>query len=270
MNSLTFRAGITDICQSFRRTILWLTPGWYDFILKYRRAVIGPFWETVVMAAWVGGLGLVFGGLFGGGDGIFFAYVSVGVVIWFFMNSMVASSADLFTNKGILILSINNPLYTYVLRHIVASAARLLLHAPVVVATLAIVATAADSNHLAASDLLMAVAGLAVLLATSLWVALVIGLLGARFHDLQYILGIAMRFLFFVTPVFWRADDLGDRAMLARANPFTHFLATVRAPLTGEPVGATAWTVVLAVNAIGLTVALLLYGRYHRRLAFWI
>ena len=258
-----FLAGITDIVQSFRGTMLWITPGWYDFTLAYRRTLIGPLWETVAMAAWVGGLGVVFGSLLGRGDGGYFAYVSVGVILWFYMSSIVATSADLFTNKQFLILSINNPLYTYALRHIVVGLARLLLHAPVLVAVLVLVAPA-DSNPL------LAVLGFAAVLLASLWVTPLLGLLGARFHDLRYALGLMMRFLFFITPVFWRADGLGDRSLLAHANPFTHFLEVVRAPLIGEPIWDASWTVVLVTNAVGLTVTLQIYGQHHRRLAFWI
>ncbi len=258
-----FLAGIADIAQSFRRTKLWVVPGWYDFVLQYRRTLIGPFWETLAMAAWVGGVGVVFGGLLGREDGNYFAYVSVGIILWFYMSSIVATSADLFISRELLILSINNPQYTYVLRHLVASLARLLLHALVLVAALVPVAPA-DSNPL------MAVLGFAAVLLASLWVAALIGLLGTRFHDLKYALALAMRFLFFTTPVFWRADDLGNRSLLAHANPFTHFLDVVRAPLIGEPIWDAAWTVVLVTNAVGLTVTLVLYGQYHRRLAFWM
>ena len=256
-------AGLADIAQSFRRPLLWVTPGWYDFILLYRRTLLGPFWETLAMAAWVGGLSVVFGGLLGREDGNYLAYVSVGLILWSYMSSIVATSAGLFTSKKILLLSINSPLYTYVLRHLVVSLARLLLHAPVLVAALALVAPA-EANPL------RAVLGFAAVLLASLWVATLIGLLGMRFHDLKYALALAMRFLFFTTPVFWRADALGNRAVLVYANPFTHFLDVVRAPLVGEPLGDAVWTVVLVTNVVGLTVTLVLYGRYHRRLVFWI
>ena len=266
MRSLSppFLAGTTDIVQSFRRTMLWVTPGWYDFILPYRRTLIGPFWETVVMAAWVGGIGIVFGRLLGRVDEAYLAYVGVGVVFWFYMSSMVATSAGLFTSRNILLLSFNNPIYTYPLRHIVASVARLLMHVPVMVAALVLFAPAVDPN------LPMAALGLAAVLLASLWVAPLMGFLGARYHDLKYVLMMAMRFLFFFTPVFWRADDLGDRALLAYANPFAHFLDVVRAPLLGEPTWDASWTVVLVTNVVGLAVTLLLHAWCHRRVVFWL
>lgn len=257
-------AGVTDIVQSFRRTTLWVVPGWYDFTLPYRRTLIGPLWVTVVMVAWLGGLGLVFGHVLGSTGETYLAYLGVGVVLWSYMSSMITIGAGLFTTRDILLLSVNNPIYTYSLRHIVACLARLLMHAPVTVAALALFAPAVDRN------LPMAVLGLAAVLLASFWVAPLMGLLGTRFHDLKHVLTIAMRFLFFVTPVFWRADGLGTRTWLAYANPFTHFLAVVRAPLLGEPVGATSWTTVLVVNIVGMTLTLVLHAWYHRRVVFWL
>ncbi len=265
MHSLApFRAGITDIVQSFRRTMLWVGPGWYDFILTYRRTLIGPFWETVLMVVWVGGISIVFGRVRGGADETYLAYVGVGVVLWFYMVSMISTGARLFTSRSVLLLSVNNPIYTYPLRHIVASLARFLMHVPVMAAVLVYSMPTVDPN------LPMAALGLAAGLFASLWVAPLIGFLGARYHDFQYILTMAMRFLFFVTPVFWRADDLGDRALLANANPLAHFLEVVRAPLLGEPVWDASWTVVLATNAVGLAVTLMVHAWCHRRVVFWL
>ena len=266
MSSITspLAAGITDIVQSFRRTTLWVTPGWYDFILFYRRTLIGPFWETIIMAVWVGGIGIVFGRLLGSADKAYFAYVGVGVVLWFYMTSILSLSTSLFTSRDILLLSVNNPIYTYPLRHIVVSVARLLMHAPVMVGVLAFSAPAVDSN------LPMAALGFAAILLASLWVAPLVGFLGARYHDLKYVLSAGMRFLFFITPVFWRADGLGERSLLARTNPFAHFLDVVRAPLLGEPLWEASWTVVLVTNLVGLTLTLLIHAGCHRRVVFWL
>lgn len=261
---VAFGVGATDIVRSFRRITLWAMPGWFDFILGYRRTLLGPFWETVAMALWIGGLGVVFSYSLGEGDTQYMAYVGVGVVVWFYMSSLMTSSADLFRSKDSLILSANNPLYTYVLRHVVVSVARLLWHTPVLVVVLAMSAWPSPSQ------ILLSALGGAALLLISLWMAALIGLAGARFADTKHGLSLAMRFLFFATPVFWRADALGDRSMIAMANPFTHFLEVVRAPLLGEPVSDIAWTVVLATSATGIIPTVLVYGQYSRRLVFWL
>lgn len=262
--------GAADIAASLRRPSLWVVPGWYDFILAYRRTAIGPFWETVAAAAWVGGIGLVFGRILGAGDANYPAYAGAGVVLWLYMSSVVAGSANLFTSKRNFILNIANPLYAYVLRHVAAGLARFAMRAPVLAAALAVAAAAGGPERAGPPNLPMAVLGFAMIVLASLWAAPLIGFLCARRRDAGYALDVAMRFLFLATPVFWRADGLGDRAVLARANPFAHFLEVVRAPLIGEPAWSESWAVVAAVNLAGLAALLLLHGYCARRTAFWV
>jgi len=257
-------SGSRDVARSVRRPALWAMPGWFDFVLSYRRTLLGPFWETVAMALWVAGLGVVFRYSLGQGDQNYFAYVGVGVVAWFYMSSVATSSAELFRSKDSLILSHRSPLYTYVLRHVVAGAARLLMHMPVLAAVLVL------ASRPGAADLATAALGLGAVLFASFWVSALLGLVGARIADTKHVLVLASRFLFFATPVFWRADSLGDRALLASANPFTHFIDVVRAPLLGEPASDIAWQVVTATNVVGAGVTLLLYGRHHRNVVFWL
>ncbi len=35
-------AAAADVAQSFTRTSLWITLGWYDFTLRYRRTSVAP------------------------------------------------------------------------------------------------------------------------------------------------------------------------------------------------------------------------------------
>lgn len=262
--SAALASGSSDIARSVRHTALWAMPGWFDFVLAYRRTLLGPFWETVAMGVWVAGLGVVFGRSLGEGDQDYFAYVTVGVVAWFYMSSVATSSAELFRSKDSMILSHGNPLYTYVLRHAVVGVARLLMHMPVLIAVMAV------EGRPSLAQAGMSALGLASVVFASLWASALIGLAGARYADFKHMLVLATRFLFFATPVFWRAGSLGDRAVLAAANPFTHFIDVVRAPLLGEAPSEIAWTVVLATNVAGACVALFFYGRHHRNVVFWL
>ncbi len=258
-----YRLGIVDILRSFRHTNLWAILGYYDFILRYRRAFVGPFWETLTIAIWVLGLGVVFSSVLRQRDESYLAFLAVGFVLWTYMSSMVASSTTVFTSKSDLILSVNNPLYTYALRHIVVHIAKFVFHLPVPATALLIAAPSWGWNTL------MAAPGILSILLASLWVAPLLGFLGARYRDLTYLINVAMRLLFFMTPVFWRAEDLAGRTFLTQINPFAHFLEVARAPLIGESASGAAWLLVLLINAVGLTTTLLLYGRFRRQLVFW-
>ena len=260
-----FVSGLQDIAQSFARVPLWITLGWYDFELQYRRAFIGPLWEFIIVGVWVAGLGLLFGRLLGQDQGDYLIYVASGVVLWQYMSSTLTTGANVFVVNSRQIVSINNPLYTYVLRNVVEHLVKLGIHSLVFVAVMALTRTPVKAV------MLLAVPGLAVLLLTTLWVVPLLGFIGTRFRDFPHLLRAVMRFLFFATPVFWYADGLDDRAFLADYNPFTHFLEIVRAPLIGDPASLVfVDSTVIAANAIGIGIMFAMYNRLRRSLTLWL
>ena len=253
-----------DIVQSFVRTPLWITLGWYDFELQYRRAFIGPLWEVITVGVWVAGLGLLFGRLLGHNQGDYLVYMAAGVVLWQYVSSTLTTGANVFVANSRQIVSVNNPLFTYVLRNVIEHLVKFSLHSLVFIAVMALTRTPVKPV------ILLAVPGFAVLLITTLWAVPLLGFIGTRFRDFTHLLRAIMRFLFFATPVFWYADGLNDQAYLANYNPFTHFLEIVRAPLIGEPVSLTSWAVVLAINAVGIGIMIAMYSRLRRSLTLWI
>ncbi|MCH7539362.1 MAG: hypothetical protein IH999_03010 [Proteobacteria bacterium] len=54
-----------DIAAGIRSWRLWTAWAWIDTRQRYRRSVLGPFWITLSLGAWIVGLGVVFSILFG-------------------------------------------------------------------------------------------------------------------------------------------------------------------------------------------------------------
>ena len=141
------------------------------------------------------------------------------------------------------ISSINNPLFTYVLRNGVEHWAKMAVHSLILIGVLVM------SEVQLGWQTLLAVPGLLLLFLGALLAVPLLGFAGARYRDLTHMIRAGMRFLFFATPVFWYVDGLGDRDFLGLVNPFTHYLELVRAPLTGETASMLSWLVVLAIDA---------------------
>ena len=210
------------------------------------------------------GLGLLFGRLLGHDQGDYLVYMASGVVLWQYMSSTLTTGANVFVANSRQIVSINNPLYTYVLRNVIEHLVKFSFHSLVFIAVMILTRTHAEPA------MLLAVPGFAILVITTLWAVPLLGFTGTRFRDFTHLLRAGMRFLFFATPVFWYADGLNDRAYLANYNPFSHFLEIVRGPLIGESASLTSWTVVLIINVIGIGIMFILYNRLRRSLTLWL
>jgi lipopolysaccharide transport system permease protein len=70
----------------------------------------------------------------------------------------------------------------------------------------------------------------------------------------------------------WMPSLLPQRAALylLELNPIFHLLEIVRAPLLGQLPSMTNWVVSSILALIGWGLALAIYGRYKRRIAYWL
>ena len=259
-----FLAGLDDVVRSFASPPLWITLGWYDFTLRYRRTYFGPLWELLVVGVWIAGLGLLFGRLLGSSGENYLMYLTTGVILWSYISSILTTGAAVFVSNARAISSINNPLFTYVLRNAVEHWAKMAVHLLILIGVFVL------SDVQLGWQTLLAFPGLLLLFLGSLVAVPLLGFAGARYRDLTHMIRAGMRFLFFATPVFWYVDGLGDRDFLALLNPFTHYLEIVRAPLTGETASVLSWSIVLAIDAVGLILFAVTYSSLRRRLAIWI
>ena len=65
-------------------------------------------------------------------------------------------------------------------------------------------------------------------------------------------------------------DQLGERGYLALFNPFTYFVALIRAPLMGQVPSALTWGLALAVTLGGWALAGLVFARLRPRVPYWL
>jgi len=79
-----------------------------------------------------------------------------------------------------------------------------------------------------------------------------------------------MRVMFFLTPILYMPEQMGDKAYLLNYNPFTHFVALIRDPIVLGSFPYLAWIVVVAITIIGWISALTVFHIWGRRVPFWV
>jgi ABC-2 type transport system permease protein/lipopolysaccharide transport system permease protein len=102
-------------------------------------------------------------------------------------------------------------------------------------------------------------------------VALLLGMVGARFRDVGPIVASMIQIVFFLTPIFWDARTLhGHVVWLLQANPFFAMIEIVREPLMGNPVLLSSWELSGATLVVGWIVAFAFFARFRSRVPFWV
>jgi len=93
--------GLRDLWQGWRDyRELWFTVGLFDIRKRYRRSVLGPFWITISLGAFIHGLGFIYSPLVGGGTASFLPFVTFGFIAWQFISQLVLDGCNVFIANG--------------------------------------------------------------------------------------------------------------------------------------------------------------------------
>jgi len=266
MRENTVGIALADIGAGLKRYPLAAVLGWQDLRARYRRSALGPFWITIGMAVMIGTIGIVFGQIFQAPLREFFPFLAIGTIIWSFMSTVIAEGSTGFIAAESIIKQLPIPLFVHIMRLVWRNL--LIMAHNIVIFPLVLIAVGQPLGW----EALLAVPGLALTVLNLTWIALMLAVLCARYRDLPQIVASVLQVVFYVTPIMWLPKLLPKRAgvYLLDANPFFHMLEVVRAPLLGALPSAANWTVSVAMAVLGWTMVLFLYGRYKRRIAYWL
>ncbi len=260
-----FASSHSDIVKSFARTRHWMTLAWYDFLLPHRRTLLGPLWQILYVVVWTAGLSLLFyAGDRGGGRTDFVPYLACGVTFFSFMSNTLTRGASLFSRNANFILNTSVPLFFYVLRQCAFNFIELGFKLSVVIAACIYFLGGLSL------DAIWFFAGLGTYVITAIWATMLCALVGLRFRDTDYAVSTVMRFMFFMTPVFWHPVPDSLRSLIATYNPFTYFLNITRQPLLGITPDAMNWIVVGTINLVGIVITYALFVRMRDRVPLWL
>ena len=236
---------------------------WGDTKARYRRSVLGPFWIVLSTAVGVVGLGFLWSSLLHTDKATFIPSLTVGLIVWQLLNSTITEGPQVFLRYSSLIRNISVPLILFPILSLAKNIIIFLHNCLVIVAVMLIF-------HLPLSPVqLLVIPGFLLLAANLLWISLFVGMLGARFRDLELLIGAIMPMMFFLSPVIFRPDHLVSQALIW-FNPFSYFITIIRDPLQGVVPPPFVYGVTFAMLVAGWTAATMLYKMRRTRLAFWI
>jgi ABC-type polysaccharide/polyol phosphate export permease len=241
--------------------------GWQDIRQSYRRSVFGQLWITIGMAVTISAIGIVFGTIFGTPMQVFLPYLAAGLIMWGLIAGILNEGNQAFIASEGMIKQIPLPKIVYIVRvvwrNLIVSAHNIVIF-PIVV--IVVGGTTSWAILLWPLGLLAAVIALSGL-------ALIFGIVAARYRDLPQIINAALTVAFYVTPVIWIKESIGDNELvnsMVSLNPLNHILQVARLPLIGQFPSAENWTWVIVSAGVFWAIGLLLFKRFERRIAYWV
>lgn len=253
-----------DLQRTVRMLPVALHFAWGDIRARYRRSFLGPLWLVLGTAIGVLGMGYLWSGILGVGYAEYVPSLAAGLVTWQLLAGTIAESPSMLVYNAPIIRNVRTPVAFFPLQLLLRHLLTFAHNAVIVLAVLLVYPPDWSPTQL------LSIAGLALVAGNLWWISLVLGMLGARFRDLDPLVAAALPLLFFLTPVVFRPDHVPVSHNIVWLNPLTYFITVIRDPLRGEVPPAFVYVVVLTVLAAGWAVAYWLLTRRAFRVPFWI
>ncbi len=255
---------LEDLGTGLRRWRLGGALAWLDIRNRYRGSVLGPFWMTLSTAVMIAGLGWLYSSLFKLSLVDYLPFLAVSLLLWNTIQQIVTEACGSLTGAEGIIRQLPLPFTVHVLRSVLRNAIFAAHSLPLILVVLLATGQALSAGAL------MALPGLLLLAVNAVWVTLFLGMVCARFRDIGPIVTNAMQLAFFVSPVIWKPELLGERQAWLVLNPFYVIMETVRGPLLGTGVTAGIWVSALLFTVAGSAFAFAFFVRFRGRIAFWV
>lgn len=253
-----------DLLDGVKSPKIWFLLAWSDLEARYRRTILGTFWQTLTMAAYIVGLAVVFSTIRVRQMDNFLLYLSAGFTGFSLISGFLGSGVGAFHRGQALLKSYDLPASIHVFRT-VANEYILFAHSAVIMAAVWIYTGSYPTLYT-----LLLIPAAALMFLAGVGLVMCVGLLGARFRDVSPAMTTLMSFMFLVTPIFWQREDLGERTWLADFNPIYHAMNLIRRPLMGEAPDLINWYVCAGIAVVSLLIGIASFLQHRRQLVYWL
>lgn len=255
---------LKDIKKAGSQYRVWLHMGLLEVKQRYQRSVLGPWWVTISMFIFILAMGKIFSRLLAQDLSEYLPFFTAGFLLWTFISSSINESTEIFRINGGLIKQVKLPYNLYPLKFFTRNVIFLLHNAVVYFFVIWFFKINPGWNGL------LAIPGILLLVVNMYWICLLVALISTRFRDMVPIINSCTQVLFFVTPISWMPQLLGQDSWVVKFNPFVYFLDAARQPLLGIAPSLTIWAVNIGIAALGLLLCLIVFSFTRSRIPFWI
>lgn len=258
--------GLNDVTSSLKNVWLSAFLAYSDIRQRYRRSSLGPFWITISTGITIACIGVIFGNLFKAPVVEFLPFLSVGLVLWGFINSVLTEATEVFPTAEEIIKQLPIPLFTHVVRMILRNV--FILGHNLLVLPIVFLCVQKPINWIS----LLVIPGFIIVLLNLTWMTLIISIFCARFRDLKQIASSVLQIFFYITPIIWMPSLLPARAsvMVLAPNPFYHFLSLIREPLLGVVPSVLSYLFTIFMAIGGSMISIVFFNVYRKRISYWL
>ena len=235
-----------------------------DLRNRYRGSVLGPIWMSLSTLIMLSGLGLLYGTLFKLELSDYLPHLAVSLIIWQWISTFIIESCSTLINAEGVIRQMRLPYTLHALRVAFRNSLIAAHSLPLIPVVFLIF------GQVPGPEAFLAIFGFLLISINMVAAGLLLGMICARFRDIPSLVANAVQLAFFVSPILWKPELLGDAMVWMAFNPFYALLETIRGPLVEGGGPWLAWVAALVYTILNVMLAGMLFARFRARIAFWV
>jgi ABC-type polysaccharide/polyol phosphate export permease len=235
-----------------------------DIRSRYARTALGPIWNVIGIGVFIAALAVTFGAIFKQPTHEFVPYLAASMAIWNCLSTLVVEAPSVFPRSAGVITVFSLPISIHVHRLVIEKLI-LLFHYLIIFAVASVVFKRMPTVAIALFPL-----ALLIYYVFGVGFALLLGVLGVRFRDVNPAVAAIMTMLLIVTPVFWEKKTIQAQPWIADFNPMYHLLEIGRGPLLGYYPDLSHWVAAGFISFGALAAGLLAFANGRRTILYWI
>ena len=242
---------------------------WYNFALSeikgsYKRTKLGPIWICISTFVLLAAMGPLYSTIFNVEISKYFLYIICGFTFWEFIKVSIIEMSKIYTESDGIILAQPYPMSLYIFKCLTKNII-ILLHNLVIV----VIVTPFLAENVTFSTLFFFI-GIIINIIILFFSGLIIGVLCTRFRDITQIINSILTVMFFLTPILWFTELVGDRAAFIYGNIFFLMIDIIRTPLTLGIIPIKSLLLILIYLFLIIPTSLVIFGKFKGRIPFWI
>ena len=243
---------------------MWSRLAVHDIRQRYRGSVLGPFWITISMGVMILALGILYSKLFKVEIAVYLPFLCLGLLFWTFISATVNDACQIYMQAESVIKQTRIPMSVFVFRVVLRNVLVFAHNALIFVIVMLYF------SILPTWRIWQVIPAFAVITLWLTCVTVVLSILCVRFRDIGQIIASLLQLTFFMTPIIWTGEQLGERTWAAEINPVFAFIDIIRSPLMGVAPHWSSWPMASASLLISALIASLLFVRFRARIAYWV
>lgn len=242
----------------------WAYLGYKDIVMRYRRTVLGPLWLVLATAIIVTGMTVVSSVIFKSSIADSLMYVTSGIITWLFLSTLISDSSYIFISQAGLLKNLNVDINLLCIRYFTKDLI-IFLHNVAFLIILSIIMQA-EMN----AWFLLILPWTALFFFNFIFLCYTLGFLSARYRDIPQIVTSILTVSVLVTPIMWKVNALGPKAIYLYLNPFIHFLELMRHALLSTPPAPPYLYGAATLTLLNMLLFLYSHKKYANKVRFWL